>query len=611
MADKKTNGSATRVRDIFPQARELPEGPQREEFLDSACGEVYRAEQTEPGSAGPPSMATWVKKSVTRHRRAVQLRVAAVLLITIGVAIRPWALGQPELPQEQAERGWGDLDKLVAQLETSPFDYEGALENFQALCLERPETLIDLFEIQTAFQKRQRGTSPNQIIEIPDEALRWTIAQAGETAIPGLKLALNHEDQAIQDRAYAALTDCSLEVNKEMMPVLIAGLTNGNLNIVGSASAALAVLGEAAEPAYPILTNLLARTPQMSARQQGINYIFNSRPYFVLPLVNLGEAAKPAMPLLKMTLREAGRSGGSSGEMIVTQLGRSTGDPDVVMPLLIHALRRGDWLMRRAAALAVEKRREDGASAVPVLKELLESDRDPRVRWALARALAVLDPSETDQAVEILIEILEDRSEQAHYSGGHAAGALAAMGPAAKAALPSLLGALEESQSGILGLPEDHRNMDATMDAQSVIFALGALGPDAVEALPILERMVAEAGPRVAMTARWACIQIQPEEILLIDEVLKELKSSDPDERQEAVQLLGMLKSGQPRVERALAGALDDKSLEVRLYAAMALTQDGANEAEVVSVLRSGLNHKNDYLRHSVVDALGRIEEMK
>ena len=39
MADEKPNGSAARLRDLFIQARELPEGPQREQFLDAAAGE--------------------------------------------------------------------------------------------------------------------------------------------------------------------------------------------------------------------------------------------------------------------------------------------------------------------------------------------------------------------------------------------------------------------------------------------------------------------------------------------------------------------------------------------------------------------------------------------
>jgi hypothetical protein len=81
------------------------------------------------------------------------------------------------------------------------------------------------------------------------------------------------------------------------------------------------------------------------------------------------------------------------------------------------------------------------SDAVPRLKEDLESE-DAEVSLRALNVLARVDPD----AVQFLIETLKDDRPEIRQA---AAGELAQIGPTAKAAVPSLVGALKDKEKGV------------------------------------------------------------------------------------------------------------------------------------------------------------------
>jgi HEAT repeat protein len=122
--------------------------------------------------------------------------------------------------------------------------------------------------------------------------------------------------------------------------------------------------------------------------------------------------------------------------------------------------------------------------AVPVLGELLGSDI-PLVRSIAAEGLAEVAPDAVS-VVGPLAQALKDKNLNVRFYAGRA---LTGMGPAASAAVPALIGALDTHPSrepDLEGPPHYYK------DARSVAAeALAAIGPAAKAALPRLREAAA------------------------------------------------------------------------------------------------------------------------
>jgi len=474
--------------------------------------------------------------------------------------------------------GAGDLDRLVDCFEAGPFDPEPAAQAFEAFVGQEPENLVGLF--------KRCG-----VVDPWTEAMRWTIASAGPTAIPGLRSALTSRFRTIRSQAAEALLECDAATRKALLPDLIKALEESDERGIDMVSQVLASMGEDALPAFVTLTNRLATLPMPW------------RCYLVHPVVNFGSAAEPAMPWVRQALPRG--NGGTFGEMVLNALGGPRADPDLVVPLLIETLKHRDWLMRRAAALALERQGEAARSAAPTLKRVLLTDEDPRVRWALAMALAVVEPAETEIAVQALVEVLQDESEAAGYSPQHAAHALGGLGIAARPALPVLLQLLEDHAEIVLeeaqrgGLDSDAKDL-----VLGVLHALGALGSEAQAALPTLERLAAEGDFLVVVSAQQARLRVAPDNRSLLDSLLDQAASPDPKQCQQAIRVLAGLRPMLPEVQTVLLTLLQHDQWEIRLHAAMVVSKTGPNREKVRAILVSGLNHRDSYLRSRVKEAL-------
>jgi HEAT repeat protein len=285
-----------------------------------------------------------------------------------------------------------------------------------------------------------------------------------------------------------------------------------------------------------------------------------------------GPEAKAAVPDLIEALRH-GQFQNEAVEALV-QIGSSA---DVTVPILIERfLKRGCQHRTGMGTFFVDDSMEEslgriGGPAVPALLEVLNGpDRDMRVC---------------------------------------AASVLGKIGPAARAAVPALIRAIEppDTDGQVRGL------------RRQVITALGRIGSEARAAVPVLNRHLDEAlkllpveGPftsqleasyarRVALDIATALDRIgAPPVRQLLDTFLR---TGD----WLVARQLAWLGPRAPEATPSLRGALSDKRLQVRISAAVALAHIDRSATEAIPALIEGLNHllDDDPFRVIVREVLG------
>ncbi|MDX2437181.1 MAG: DUF2961 domain-containing protein [Acidobacteriota bacterium] len=159
------------------------------------------------------------------------------------------------------------------------------------------------------------------------------------------------------------------------------------------------------------------------------------------------------------------------------------------LPALAAALGAGDAQVRRAALQVLIERGQLQAVPVLLFGDLL-SDPDPEVRGLAAVALRDLGPS-GEAVMQDLIAALSDPDENVRIA---AADAIATKGPTAIVAIPALVRACQVKGE------EVHVQ-------RSLVSALGAIGPPAREALPVLRELAQI--PRVSWPAEAAILEIE------------------------------------------------------------------------------------------------------
>ena len=159
------------------------------------------------------------------------------------------------------------------------------------------------------------------------------------------------------------------------------------------------------------------------------------------------------------------------------------------LPALKSALGAADAQVRRAALQVLIERGQLQTVPVQRFGDLL-SDPDPEVRGLAAVALRDLGPA-GEAVMQDLIAALSDPDENVRIA---AADAIATKGPTAIVAIPALIRACQVKGE------EVHVQ-------RSLVSALGAIGPPAREALPVLRELAQI--PRVSWPAEAAILEIE------------------------------------------------------------------------------------------------------
>ncbi len=195
-------------------------------------------------------------------------------------------------------------------------------------------------------------------------------------------------------------------------------------------------------------------------------------------------------------------------------------------------------------------------------------------------------------AVPALLQVLSGQDRDMRVC---AAAVLGKIGPAAQAAVPSLIRAIENPDTGL----------QAVILKGHAIMALGRIGSEARAAVPVLNRhldealkhvpregqLVASEGRRVAIDIATALDRIgAPPARTLLDAFLRTGDSL-------AAYQLAWLGPVAREATSSLRSALSDKRLEVRVSAAVALAHIEPSAAESIPTLIEGLNHMDEMPR--------------
>ncbi len=297
---------------------------------------------------------------------------------------------------------------------------------------------------------------------------------------------------------------------------------------------------------------------------------------------------------------------------------------------LVAALVHSDPRVRRACLRALRQLNPDPEQVMPVVDGVFAGN-DPAVILPALNSIADMGAA----AVPFLVERL--KRPQGRY---WASVALTEIGPAAAAATPALIEALaesppEEQLQEILALAAIGEPAQAAGDDLISLYAEGepslrgvvlyALGKLKVaKAEPLLAEVVATETPRLAATAAWARVKLDPENAELVNDAVERLltqcESDEEFARVAAVSALSDLAAGlkqESREELAtqFAGMLEDPSDRVHDNAAAGLIRLGGDAVATVTRLLADPVTEMPALRilaeigGPAVDAVGPLAE--
>lgn len=230
--------------------------------------------------------------------------------------------------------------------------------------------------------------------------------------------------------------------------------------------------------------------------------------------------------------------------------------PNVVRALVAALADTAD-MVRSAAGLALATDRVKAPAAIPGLVAALGDSAHPRMRQQAASVLGLF-------------------------------------GTTAAGAVPSLAGALSDTDAGVRAASAE---------------ALGRVGPDAGLAMPELERASRDPDPGVRLKSVEAVLNIRPPAWQSTPLFMRALSDSEPSVRTAAAYSIGSLKAeAAPAIPR-LIELLSDRDVYVRRAAVFALGEIGAPAATSLGKLRDvARNDSNAVVRGEALDAAARIE---
>jgi HEAT repeat protein len=500
-------------------------------------------------------------------------------------------------------------------------------------------------------------------LQDPEDDVRLWAAQAlgqigpaARGAVPVLRQALQDGDPDVRFSAADSLTLIERRPI-EALPTLLEDAKRGHQRSnrqFGRTPAPVLSLSRYGTTAMPALVQaVFSKGPDAAVGDEDARWLFDK----------VKAEARAAVPAFVAALRARClgmpplRGGGSTAvpeEMIHTlgKFGPETGD---AVPLLVEILAGNHPRLQVAAAEALARTGPAAAAAVPALEGALRERT-----WmedVAFQSLGFLPPREGrgNGPVDWWVDFSSERWEFSEYASfewsfghdlrSHVAYALGQIGPAARGAVPALREALETRSGPRFRLVEAVWHLSGRADwivpelvamlretdgrGAEVYRLLACIGPGAGEAVPVLTQIVHRAlsgrppsggGQGPAIPAIQVLGRIGPAARGAIPDLERALQS-DEDERRgaaavalwridhragQAVPVLVQLLRGQRPVGRASPGRMGVAPW-VRVAAAEALGELGAEGKPAVPALRDGLQDKDGNLRVAAATALWRV----
>lgn len=238
----------------------------------------------------------------------------------------------------------------------------------------------------------------------------------------------------------------------------------------------------------------------------------------------LGEFAKPALGSLEVALKDESPSVRAA---VVNSLGQLGAEAKALVEKLIPLFRDADANVRFATAYAVVRMGANPLSVVPYLTQLIEADPSIDVRREAIKSVGLIGAPAAKIAVPALVKAL--RTDKEDEIRRQAAIALGRMGSDLSTAMKEILASFREDKdktvrlylirsiSGALGrgMKEHVKDLADCLQKESdgnvrlaIVQEFGALGVDALDALPALRQAESDVVLQVREAARQSIDQI-------------------------------------------------------------------------------------------------------
>jgi len=408
----------------------------------------------------------------------------------------------------------------------------------------------------------------NALLQRKSDAVRIVavraIAEYGPEAGNSVSLMLNLlSDENMMLRASAAdALGRTGDSRGEVIEALIKALSDEKAPVTLRAANALSNLGA---PAVPALVQKLADK--------------NYRRLVIEVLGEIGAGAESAVPALVELLSQADDDADLRREIFIAlaSIGPKATAATSAMMKILQDPATADAQAGATYVLA----RIGERKALPVLQELIKVATDERVLRSAAWALVTLDPQNAENVKLVMPHLLKATSADMPLVRKEAMNAFTTLGPAAIAALPSLLehaandadasvrtqslhGLAEIQAPTSQALPVAIASLDDP-DAKvrnAARYLLGTLGKEAHSAAPLLRETLRRGDELDRILAAWALVHVEPSKEnsqAAIPLLQTALQHPNPRVRAEAAVTLGTIGAGSKEVRSALEAAQNDQ----------------------------------------------------
>ena len=338
----------------------------------------------------------------------------------------------------------------------------------------------------------------------------------------------------------------------------------GELGSEGAVDLLIELLrGEYSRPFYKERSDLISRRQHSS----------------VTALARIGSSAVPA---ISEVLADGNPRVRQAAAVTLREIGPAAKDavPALSVLLKVRVVGSASYLWSDAVRMAaIEALGSIGPGAVGAVPALSETLKD---RWhdlARRKAVEALRKIGSAEAVPALIRALADKDEVRRL-------AAFALGTIGQAAIPALIERLKDKTSGRAGAAH----------------ALTQIGPAAKAAVPALVGVLKDVDTFASRAASGALVRIG---LPAVPALIETLKDEDKTVRMYAASAIGEIGPVAEAAVPVLAEALKDDDQGVRTTAAYALGHIGSITA--VQTLRTALQDENEWVRKAAADALKKI----
>lgn len=400
-------------------------------------------------------------------------------------------------------------------------------------------------------------------------------------------------------RGSATLALGIISSKPEVVELLIDALDDYDSDVRGNAAIALAYIGESAKGAIPIIIDMLNTEPD-PWKYIDINHA----------LLTFGPLAADAVPVYIEILKDEEHHAYYDAPRVLAAIGPAAVD---AIPELLKLLDDFDGVQSNPARAkyemitdAIIRLSEFIPERDGLLEQLFEHD-NPYVCYTIIQYM------EESGLVwgDVLKSYIDDLSAEELWVRDNAALKLTGMEADAVDAVPALIQALGTTEL-LLELPSDSKDGENIWRrwefAEHCMQALRAIGPGAVDAVPVLRKMLGVRRGPIKMEAAFAIASIGPEAADAVPELTELLYVKHPDPRLAAAYALGQIGPGAADGVPALINSLTYYDPGVRWNTATALGLIGVDSYDVLYALhKAAVADSNSKVRQAALDALNQI----